>query len=128
MRQSELLKPTALFTIQMEQSNLSDKTSALFMIAYLVGEVIGPILGSGLENWKGFDFTAISMVYVCIMVFTACLHVLFTLRQLDRFANVNLVFFDDELVEFACASLSPQLLVVDRDVRLEKVRILFKFR
>ena len=70
-RQSELLSPIALFTIQMEQSNLSDKTSALFMMSFLLGQITGPMLGGGLESWKGFDFTAITMVYVCCIIFLA---------------------------------------------------------
>ena len=64
-----MLRPTVLFRIQMEQSNLSDKTSALFMISFLIGQITGPILGGGLESWKGFDFTALSMVFVCVFIF-----------------------------------------------------------
>ena len=73
VRTSELIKPTALFTIQMEQSDLSDKISAVFMIAFLTGEIIGPMLGGGLEKLEGFNFTSLSMVYLCIMIFGAYL-------------------------------------------------------
>ena len=35
------------------------------------------MLGGGLENWKGFDFTALSMVYVCVLIFIAYFSVVF---------------------------------------------------
>ena len=41
------------------------------MISFLLGQITGPMLGGGLESWKGFDFTAISMVYVCCIIFLA---------------------------------------------------------
>ena len=43
------------------------------MIAFLTGEIIGPMLGGGLEKLEGFNFTSLSMVYLCIMIFGASL-------------------------------------------------------
>ena len=35
------------------------------------------MLGGGLEDWKGFDFTSISMAFVCLLIFLAYFLVVF---------------------------------------------------
>ena len=47
------------------------------MIAFLIGEICGPMLGGGLEKLEGFNFTSLSMVYLCTMIFIAYLIAVF---------------------------------------------------
>ena len=99
VRQSEVLKPTALFTVQMEQSNLSDKTSSLFMMAYLIGQIAGPILGNGLEDQQGFDFAATCMMYVCLAIFVAYFSVVVvSWYKRPRYRTLAPVNLDDSML------------------------------
>ena len=43
------------------------------MIAFLIGEITGPMLGGGLEKLEGFKFTSFSMIYLCVAIFGAYL-------------------------------------------------------
>ena len=99
VRQSEVIKPTALFTVQMEQSNLSDKTSSLFMMAYLIGQIAGPILSNGLEDQEGFDFTASCFMYVCLAIFVAYFSiVIVSWCKKPRYKTLAPVNLDDSML------------------------------
>ena len=66
------------------------------MMAYLIGQVVGPILGSGLESHKGFNFTAISMMYVCLAIFVAYFSVVVvTWCKRPRYKTLAPVNLDD---------------------------------
>ena len=44
-----------------ENSNISDKASAIYNIAYSLGNIFGPMVGGVLYDRKGFEFAFLIM-------------------------------------------------------------------
>ena len=60
-----------------KKNNIADKAPALAEMCFALGAILGPILGGGLKDWKGFTFAV--DILAAVVLFIAIMYCSFVL-------------------------------------------------